>query len=273
MKLVVAVSGGVDSVVLLHKLFVAAEHELVVAHFDHGIRPESDSDADFVRGLADMYGLEFELRREDLGVTASEDLARARRYDFLWSVAKKHGATLATAHHSDDLAETIAINLVRGTGWRGLAPFSGQIFRPLLDETKRDILDYALKNKLEWVEDETNVSDDYLRNRLRKKINDPKLVRQLADLFARQRDISAQIEAELDEISPEQLDSRYFFTMLPCEAGIEVLRRLTGRRLTRPQLERALLAIKTQKPGTIYEAGSGVRLRFLTRNFTVEVVR
>ena len=101
-KYVVAVSGGVDSVVLLHMLAHRPDIELVVAHFDHGIRDYSVADAQFVKELADSYGLPFESRREKLGKQASEDLARSRRYAFLRSVADKHQAKIMTAHHADD---------------------------------------------------------------------------------------------------------------------------------------------------------------------------
>jgi tRNA(Ile)-lysidine synthase len=82
MKYLVAVSGGIDSVVLLHKLVAAGEHELVVAHFDHGIREDSAEDARFVKGLAEHYGLPFVMKREELGKTAGEEQARTRRYAF-----------------------------------------------------------------------------------------------------------------------------------------------------------------------------------------------
>jgi tRNA(Ile)-lysidine synthase len=114
-KYVVAVSGGVDSVVLLDHLAGHPEYELVVAHFDHGIRDDSREDEAFVRSLAEKYNVPFESKREDLGKQASEELARDRRYAFLRSVAGKHNAQIITAHHADDAVETIAINLLRGT--------------------------------------------------------------------------------------------------------------------------------------------------------------
>ena len=80
-RYIVAVSGGVDSVALLDMLARLSDHELIVAHFDHGIRSDSAEDALFVSGLAEQYGLPFEMRREELGSNASEDLARTRRYD------------------------------------------------------------------------------------------------------------------------------------------------------------------------------------------------
>src|SRR5690606_16183672 len=109
MKYLVAVSGGIDSVVLLDKLASEGTHELVVAHFDHGIRKESFLDAQFVERLSKKYGVPFETRREELGKYASEELARERRYAFLREMAAKHDATIVTAHHMNDIAETIAI--------------------------------------------------------------------------------------------------------------------------------------------------------------------
>src|SRR5690606_32014455 len=117
-KHVLAMSGGVDSVVLLHQYWQEQGSEgLVVAHFDHGIRTDSSADARFVEALAASYGIKFESRREELGSSASEAWARERRYHFLREVADSHQAVLVTAHHGDDLIETIAINLSRGTGW------------------------------------------------------------------------------------------------------------------------------------------------------------
>ena len=137
MRYVVAVSGGVDSVVLLDMVAQeVAPQRLIVAHFDHGIRPESADDAAFVKSLAKQYGLTFETKREELGANASEELAREHRYAFLRDVAKRYSATIMTAHHADDIIETIAINMTRGTGWRGLAVLdSPGIERPLLDKT------------------------------------------------------------------------------------------------------------------------------------------
>ena len=104
MKRVVAVSGGVDSVVLLDMLADEGVN-IVVAHFDHGIRPDSAADAWFVKALAARYGVEYIGKREELGADASEELARERRYAFLHEVAQKHHAKLVTAHHLDDLIE------------------------------------------------------------------------------------------------------------------------------------------------------------------------
>ena len=91
MRHILAVSGGVDSVVLLDMVVqgLMKSDQVIVAHFDHGIRPESADDAAFVKSLADKYGLLFETKREELGPDASEELARDRRYVFLRDIAKK----------------------------------------------------------------------------------------------------------------------------------------------------------------------------------------
>ena len=261
MNYVVAVSGGVDSVVLVDMLALEGKNELVIAHFDHGIRDDSLKGAQFVGELAEKYGMPFETRREELGKNASEELARDRRYCFLRDVAHKHGATIVTAHHMNDIAETIAINVARGTGWRGVAVLASDVHRPLLAMTKREILQYAKKNKLEWHEDSTNASDAYMRNRLRRKITDEDVVLQLAALRARQVELRDVLDREVGELlaSDSGMYSRYFFTHIPSAPAVELLRGLAvrafGTSLPRPQLERALLAIKTARAGTMFPFG------------------
>jgi tRNA(Ile)-lysidine synthetase-like protein len=278
MRYLVAVSGGIDSIVLLHKLVETGKHELVVAHFDHGIRTDSADDARFVEGLANLYQLPFVTKREDLGVGASEDQARIRRHAFLRSEAQKMEAVIVTAHHADDVIETIAINLTRGTGWRGLGIMNQPgIARPLLELSKQEIRDYALRHHLEWVEDSTNMSDNYLRNRLRLTIG-----RQLSlekkhkvlHLWQTQLKLRYEIEREAQGFMVEsQQYSRYFFCCIDAMNASELLRSIILQAgfsgPTRPQLERALLAIKVAKPGTTQEIGLGTRLFFYERTFIV----
>ena len=273
MKYVVAVSGGVDSVALLDMLVRSGEHELVVAHFDHGIRQESDDDAHFVGGLAKRYGLPFELEQGELGASANEDTARSARYDFLRRMATKHGARLATAHHMDDVLETIVINQVRGTGWRGLAVMNDPtIDRLLLDRTKKQLYDYAVANGLEWVEDATNTSDKYLRNRVRKRLNllDDQAKKKLIDMWQRQTRLASDIDGEAERLATS---SRYFLTMIDDASALELLRAtLAGQALSldRPRRQRLLHAVKTAKAGSTFEPGGHTLVEFTKREFIVK---
>jgi tRNA(Ile)-lysidine synthetase-like protein len=272
MKYVVAVSGGVDSVVLLDMLTKVPGHELIVAHFDHGIRQNSAEDAAFVATLANKYGVMYAGKREELGESASEALARNRRYAFLRELAEQHDARIITAHHLDDLVETVAINLKRGTGWRGLAALDSDVARPIIDVTKSQLIQYAQANGLTWREDSTNATDLYLRNRIRQKTStiDDDIKRQLRSLHAHQKQLKKEIDAEarlLVGSGPNY--SRYLFTHIPQSVALECLRLITKGLLTRPQLLQVLLAIKTAAAGKAFEAGAGVKVSFSTRHFSV----
>lgn len=278
MKYLVAVSGGIDSVVLLHKLVKAGGHEITVAHFDHGIRDDSADDARFVEGLAAHYGLPFVMRREELGKKAGEEQARNRRYAFLRAEATARGARLATAHHADDVVETIAINVRRGTGWRGLAVLDADdITRPLLTKTKQELRDYALKERLEWVEDSTNAGDAYLRNRVRRKITASLPYadkRSLLNAWQRQLRLKQEIDQEVAATARAHLESRYFLTHIgqseACELLRFIIRSQGGVGITRPQAERALIAIKTARPRASFDVAEGVTLQFTARTFVVK---
>ncbi|NTW61626.1 tRNA lysidine(34) synthetase TilS [Candidatus Saccharibacteria bacterium] len=275
-KYVLAISGGVDSVVMLDILSKIPGNELIVAHFDHGIRQDSGIDAIFVAGLAKKYDLPFETKREKLGPDASEDKARLHRYKFLRSIAKKHNAKLVTAHHGDDIVESIAINLLRGTGWRGLAVMDSDVERLMTSLTKLEILEYAKRNKLVWREDSTNAEDKYLRNQIRRKTMrlEEDVRRQLLALWSDQKRIKKQIKDEVKRLvgnGPSY--NRHFFIHIDEASAIECLRYITDNRLTHPQLEKLLHAVKTIAHGKNIELGGGVKVKFTTRNFTVELIK
>ncbi len=275
-RYIVAVSGGVDSVALLDMLSKIPGHELLVAHVDHGIRDDSAEDAQFVRELAATHGFPFHMTRVELGHGASEERARQIRYEYLRDLAETYGAKIVTAHHADDIVETITINLHRGTGWRGVSTHDSDIVRPLLGMHKAQLFEYARRNGLSWREDSTNQSDQYLRNRLRHHLAHlpPDHKQKLLALRQQQLDRKREIEAEiLRLIGDGPRYSRYFFGHIPTTVATECLRVATLGRLTRPQLQRALLAIKTTQPGKTYEAGAGVRLDFTSRNFTVTLIK
>lgn len=204
-RYLIAVSGGVDSVVLLDLLHNLAGVDLVVAHFSHGIRSDSEDDLRFVAGLAERYKLKFVSETAQLGSNASEASSRTARYNFLWRVAHEHDAAIITAHHQGDAVETALLNIERGTGRKGLTALASgpELVRPLLEYSKPEIIDYAMQQNLEWVEDSTNYSTQYRRNYFRRRVI-PKLTpKQLADfvqVLARQRIINAELDKILDAI-------------------------------------------------------------------------
>ncbi|MDF2460928.1 MAG: hypothetical protein K0S68_331 [Candidatus Saccharibacteria bacterium] len=170
-RYLLAVSGGADSMALLDLMASAGRYELIVAHFDHGIRDDSASDRLFVNGAARRYDLPFVYHTAALG-RASEAVARAARHSWLEQTrAERQAGAVVTGHHADDLLETSLLNLARGTGRRGLAPMqSGPILRPLLSVTRAELRDYAAQHKLVWREDPTNADASNPRNFLRHEL-------------------------------------------------------------------------------------------------------
>lgn len=180
-KVVVGLSGGADSVSLLHALHALKGYNLtlIAAHLNHGIRgKEAARDAEFSRSIAESLGIEFELWKADAPALRKrsrislEDAARVLRYEFFEEVRKKHGASrIATAHTLDDQAETVLMRLIRGSGAKGLSgipPVSGKyIVRPLIETDRATIESYLKSEGIEWIEDSTNRERDYLRNRIR----------------------------------------------------------------------------------------------------------
>lgn len=215
--IIVAVSGGVDSVVLLHTLRQQLpDAKLVVAHVNYHLREESDADEKFVRHLADKYHAVFE-QTAWLNVpdTAVEKQARDFRYQFFEQLASKyHTATVVVAHHADDQAETVLLKLIRGGQLMQLAGMRQQnrrIVRPFLLITKQELVSYAQNHNLNWHEDKTNHDAMYTpRNFLRqiiipklKKIN-PRVVPHInafAQQIKKQDDlITAQVEIYVQTI-------------------------------------------------------------------------
>lgn len=259
---VLAVSGGVDSMVMLDLVCRDNNYssgEIMVAHFDHGIRENSAEDAEFVRRKAAEYGMECVIGKAELGAGTSEATAREARYQFLREVAMKYGpAEIWTAHHLDDLVESVAINVLRGTGWRGLAVLdSPGIVRPFLEPgkvmDKQAILNYAGKHGLEFREDQTNNSERYLRNRVREKLQDFPLKPQFYELWRKQLVLKREIDKIVRELLPEDGKwQRNWFRELDEEVALELLRAGTlakGIKATRPQLENFRQAILSYKTG------------------------
>ncbi len=183
-KVVLGVSGGADSIGLLHILLELTEYNLhpIVAHLNHGIRgEEAQRDAAFVEGVCKTLCLPFELKTVDTlsfkeGYKLSlEEAARVLRYNFFYELMDKHKAQkIATAHTLDDQAETVLIRLLRGSGPRGLSAINPvvnkTIIRPLIDTRRSEITDYLSTRDIQWVEDSTNEDTSILRNRIRKEL-------------------------------------------------------------------------------------------------------
>lgn len=175
--LAVALSGGLDSTVLLHLLRYhppVPALRISAVHVDHGMRPDSEADAGFVRGLCAAWGTELESRR--LAVTPrSESEARDGRYAILEEVRRLRGLRwVMTAHHADDQAETVLFRAVRGTGIRGLAGIPEVrhpgLLRPLLPFHRQQLRAYATENRLSFREDPSNADVGFTRNRIRHQI-------------------------------------------------------------------------------------------------------
>lgn len=182
--LVVGVSGGVDSVVLLdvlHRLAGETGWRLHVAHLDHGLREASGRDADAVRRLARQRGLEVDVQRVDVagqaraeGISPEDAGRRARRAHWRGLQAATSSRWTVLAHHADDQAETLLLRLLRGAGLTGLAamrPAADEgILRPLLDVRRQDLTRYADDRGLKWREDPSNVDRRIPRNRVRHEV-------------------------------------------------------------------------------------------------------
>lgn len=188
---IAAVSGGADSVALLFALYLLKDSldiTLEAAHFDHGLRgAESDRDAAFVRELCGRYDIPLHLGASQVvaGEKGLEAAARDARYAYFSTLSGK----IATAHTADDNAETVLMHLVRGTGLKGLggiSPVRGNLIRPMLGVTRQEVLEFLEEYHLCYVEDSSNHTDAFLRNRLRHHVmpllkdENPKLAENLS---------------------------------------------------------------------------------------------
>lgn len=273
-KYVIAVSGGVDSVVLLHILQQNPELKLIVAHFDHGIRQDSVKDRQFVGLLAQNYKLPFIYDEGNLGPGASEALARYSRYRFLQQVSDASDSqAIITAHHEDDVIETAIINLIRGTGRKGVTALGNQstVVRPLMNVSKTKLLAYASEQGLKWREDNTNQDDSYLRNYVRLRIltrfdlqSRNKIIEIIDNLRLINQEIEMLLTKELKNNSINNIIDRQWFTLLPHNVAIEImafwLRSNDIRNFDRRTLERLVVAAKTGRSSSKFDVLSGARL-------------
>jgi len=232
--------------VLAH-IFAGSGVAPTIAHFNHHLRPDSDLDEQLVANFATSHNLPFIVGHGELK-TASEEAARHARHAFLQNAAKSR-KPIATGHHLDDMVESIAINLKRGTGWRGLAVLNRPNYlRPLLELEKSDLQSLARQLKIKWREDSTNQSLEYLRNRLRARTTPLPFDTKWQLLKLRNRQI--EIAREITEII-QPTNQRRLYQSLDDLTAHEFLRAWLlekNIRTTRPELSRLLTAIREYEP-------------------------
>lgn len=270
---VVGVSGGADSLALLHALAAQMPHErLVVAHLNHGWRDEADDDAEFVRQTAVSLHIPIHIQKLDPATPATEEAGRNARYRFFADIARRHGASIvAVAHNADDQAETVLMRLLRGTGTAGLRgmqpiaplPIDGAdgitLVRPLLTSSRADIEAYCQQHNLQPRQDVTNADGRFLRNRIRHELL-PLLAEYNPQIKSRlqQTAVIATADYELlqtlaesawDEIAVERGEGWLSFSRELWEKRPLSIRRLLLRRAAaalRPELPNASFALFEQ---------------------------
>lgn len=299
-RILVAVSGGVDSVALAHALREVSERwalELSIGHVNHGLRgAESEADEALVRDLGAKLALAVEVERVDPRAArrggpsrdrpSLQEAARTLRYAALAQIARRTGAErIATAHHADDQAETLLLRLLRGTGPDGLAGIperspDGRVVRPLLAATRAEIERFAAGRGLVWREDASNASPRYARNRLRRewlpglaRAFNPRLLRALASLAEAQRRDSEWLEAAVAAEAAERftMDGEWLridlegWEQLPESLSLRLARQAlrrcgAGRLAARVHLER-IDALLRSGAGRAIELPGGLSLR------------
>jgi tRNA(Ile)-lysidine synthase len=295
----IAVSGGADSVALLHLLHELAPAwrlTLHVLHVDHGLRPDSAADGRFVRELGERLGVPVAVERVHVGPGSVEAAARAARYAALEAAAARVGAArIALGHTLDDQAETVLMRVLDGAGVRGLAaipPVRGRIIRPLLDIRRAALRDMLAGEGIAWVEDPSNRDPKFLRNRIRHELL-PLLAAayspDVVESLARVAGVARETVNALDRTATLELDrlaipdahalvlSRAALGALPAPVAAEVLRqaaaRLGSRAPLRAWAHRGLRRVLAETPprrpfrlGGVSVEVSGDRIRVGARS-------
>ena len=279
-RVLCAVSGGADSVCLLHLVRSLGDVECLCAHYDHALRPESGEDARFVEDLCARWDVPFLTERGDVAARcrstgeSAETAAREMRYDFLFRAAEQLGADLiATAHNKNANAETVLMHLARGSGLRGLCGIPerrGIIVRPLLHVSREEILAYLEAQGIPHREDPTNALDDPRRNYARHHVlpamealhpgaaeNIHRLTLSLTEDEAYIRSLAEDwLASQGEELSVPAL------LALPRPVAARALRLWTGADLTRERTE-AILALCASGPSARLDLpGLGVYRRY-----------
>ncbi len=252
----------------------AKPETFVAAHFQHNVRDVAESEED-VRIIAEYcrsHGLRFELGSAEPGTLNSEAAARSARYAFLQDVAKQYGyKVVMTAHHAGDALETAIINILRGTGPRGLVALSSTAKRqrPLLNITRKQIEAYAALNHISWHEDSTNSDELYLRNYIRRQIvprlssagADQKLYELIREHRSRQAEIDELLEWLQRQLMMEYVDggvilSRARFINLDYTLSCQLLHFTLSQtmgvgNISRNQIAKLVVFLKTGKAGKV----------------------
>ena len=229
-KLLIAISGGLDSVVLYH-ILTSLNFDISLAHCNFNLRgKESDLDEEFVNNLSQKTSNQIFIKSFDTEKYSKDNklstqiAARELRYTWFQELVEKHNFDyILTAHHADDNLETFLINLTRGTGlegFTGIPKINGNIVRPLLPFSREEILKYAKENKIEWREDASNASTKYTRNKLRhqvipvlKEIN-PSLLSSFEKTLENLQESQQILEDRIEEVSSEIIETKEAITKI-----------------------------------------------------------
>lgn len=292
-RISVALSGGPDSMALLHWLLsVRREWQLSLSavHIHHGLREASNHEEVFVRDWCEAHEVPLtvvrvNLKDADYSGMSEEEAARTARYGVFTEVAKEEGCLIALAHHMDDQAETVLLNLLRGAGplgLRGMLPKRDIYIRPLLNTTQEAIMAYCKGLAIPYVTDESNASEDYTRNYLRHRIMpelskhvQPKLVNRLYDTSRIMREEEVWMSAVTDQtqaaLAERGVDSVSFdrerFKACPLALQRRMLRssaeQLSGhiRNLTFDHIAVAIKMIAEADTGKVMDLPGDIRLR------------
>lgn len=283
-RVLAAVSGGRDSVYLLRRLLdLAPSRQLTVfaAHLNHGLRGEEAArDEDFVRELCRSWHVPLTVGHARAAEYAAErglgmeEAARELRYAFLEGVRREQRCdVIATGHQADDLAETMLLNLARGTGTKGLAgipPVRGHIIRPILNITGEEITAELEKNGIRFVEDSTNRDDAIVRNRVRHQVLpvlesiNPRFLSHAADAAFSLREDDAYLLSEAQAFLSAHFRDGSLpvapLAALPRPVAVRVLRTVCGPALTRRQTETILTLCEQSERRRVDLHGLTVRL-------------
>lgn len=276
-----AVSGGADSIALLWAMYLLRDKlgiRLAAAHFNHHLRgSESDRDEAFVRDFCARYEISLSVGSGKVcsGEKGLEAAARDARYRFLDTLPGK----IATAHTANDNAETVFMRMVRGTGLKGLgaiAPVRGRVIRPMLLVTRQQVMDFLEDYHLSFVEDSSNYTDQFLRNRLRHQVmpllteENPRVAENLSAMALRLREDEKALE-ELSRIQdPPQVDA--LRTMSPALRSRALARFLENSGIREPEAEHIALAeslVFSHKPSAKARFPGGVTVSRCYGSLTV----